>query len=222
MASHDMHRLPVVRDRGASFSYACHGCGHCCHHKAIRVDPYAVARLADALGVSTTAVLRDYVDAATSTLRQSDGGACVFFDGGCSVHSGRPLPCRLYPLGWGGEPNGDESFYELSAHPQSAGVYGTDGTVADYLASQGTAPYERASWRYAEVLRRLHLAADADGPDPGAPPSITDVDEAVRHHCEQRGEPIPDDVEARVDLHLALLHAWLDAAGAPAGGCTPG
>lgn len=206
-----MHLLPVVRDRDEAFSYACHGCGRCCVHKAIRVDTYAVARLADALGTTTGDVLDRYVDAGTSTLRQRDGGACVFYDGGCSVHPGRPLACRLYPLGWSARTDGTESFLQLSGHPGSPGVYGTDGTVADYLASQETAPYERASWRYAAVLRRLRAALEADGPDPGDPPPIADVDAALA----EAGGPVPDDVEARVECHLALLHAWLDAAGAP-------
>lgn len=212
---HGLRLLPVAHDRETAFSYTCHGCGRCCYHKAIRVDPYAVARLADALGTTTTEVLARYVEPETSTLRQSDDGACVFFDGGCSVHPGRPLACRLYPLGWAAQQDGRETFLQLSPHPESEGEYGTDGTVAEYIESQETAPYEWGSRRYARVLGRLRAALDADGPDPGDPPFVTDIDEAVRHHCETHGEAIPDDVEARVDLHLVLLHAWLDSAGAP-------
>jgi len=206
-----MRLLPVVHDRETAFAYACHGCGRCCHHKAIHVGPYAVARLAEVLGTATTDVLDRYVDPETSTLRQTAGGACVFYDGGCSVHPGRPLSCRLYPLGWSAQADGSEVFLQLSGHPDSPGVTGTDGTVAGYLASQETAPYERASWRYAAVLQRLRAGVEADGPDPGDPPSVTDVDAALA----EAGEPVPDDVEARVERHLALLHDWLDAAGAP-------
>lgn len=206
-----MHLLPVVRDRVAVFSYTCQGCGRCHHHKAIRVDPYVVARLADALGTTTTAVLERYVEPETSTLRQRDDGACIYFDDGCAVHSGRPLACRLYPLGWSGQADGAETFYELSAHPETEGVYGTDGVVAGYLASQDTAPYERASWRYAAALQRLAAAAEVDGPDPGEPPPVSDIDAALA----QTDDGPPDDVEARVDRHLSLLHGWLDAAGPP-------
>lgn len=206
-----MHLLPVVRDREAAFSYVCQGCGRCCYHKAIRVDPYAVARLADALDTTTGDVLDRYVDPATSTLRQRDGGACVFYDDGCTVHPGRPLACRLYPLGWSGQTDGTETFHELSPHPQTEGVYGTDGTVAGYLTSQETALYEHASWRYTAVLDRLRRAAEVDGPDPGEPPSLMDIDAALA----QTGAAPSGRVEARVGWHLDLLHRWLDTAGAP-------
>ncbi|MEL6616892.1 MAG: YkgJ family cysteine cluster protein [Bacteroidota bacterium] len=217
-ARHDMHLLPVVHDRESAFAYTCHGCGRCCYHKGIRVGPYTVARLAETLATTTTEVWDRYVDAETSTLRQRPDGACVFFDGGCSVHPGRPLACRVYPLGWTQKTDGSEAFLQVSPHPESAGVYGQGGTVADYIASQETAPYEAATQRYAGVLVRLRAALAFDGPEVGEMPPITDVDAAVRADCDARGVPVPDDVEARVDLHLALLHRWLDAAGAPASG----
>lgn len=231
-----MDLLPVVRSRDDAFAYACGGCGRCCAHKDIRVDPYAVARLADVLGASTTEVLERYVEPETLMLRQAEGGACVFYDGGCSVHPGRPLSCRLYPLGWTAQADGTEAFLELSAHPETLGVYGGPGTVADYLEAQGTAPYERASWRYAAVLDRLRHAladgseAEARGPEPadgagldGAglevpTPPVLDVDAALEADAAATGERPPDGVEARVERHLALLHRWLDAAGAPPAG----
>ncbi|GAB5533867.1 MAG: hypothetical protein Rubg2KO_01160 [Rubricoccaceae bacterium] len=218
MEPHRMTLLPVARTRESAFAYACHGCGRCCTHKKIRVDAYAVARLAETLGVPTGEVMDRYIDADTSTLKQTEDAACVFLDdSGCGVHSGRPLACRLYPLGWFSDrATGDESFGELSPHPETDGIYSTDGTVADYLEAQGTAPYERAARRYAEVLWRLNEALELDGPDPGEPPPIYDVDAAVETDCAARDVPVPEGVEARVDLHLELLHRWLDAAGAPA------
>jgi len=213
-----MTLLPVARTRESAFSYTCNGCGRCCHDKTITVSPYEAARLADALDLSTTEVFERYIASETRSIKTVENGACVFFDTitGCTVHAGRPLSCRLYPLGWFSDRQEREVFAELTAHPQTEGVYGTDGTVADYLASQETAPFELASKRYAEVLWRLNAAADTDGPDPGDPPPLTDVDAAVTADCTARGVPVPDDVEARVDLHLNLLHRWLDAAGAPA------
>jgi Fe-S-cluster containining protein len=213
-----MHLLPVVHDRGTAFAYDCHGCGRCCRHKAIRVSPYEVARLAEVLATTTSDVLGRWVDLDTNTLHQRDGGWCAFYDGGCSVHPGRPLACRFYPLGWNAKTDGTEAILQLSPHPESEGVYGTGGTVGAYLTSQETAPYERASWRYSVVLQRLRAALGADGPDPGEPPPIFDLDAALA----EAGGPIPDGVEARVDRHLALLHEWLDAAGAPRIEALPG
>lgn len=125
--------------------------------------------------------------------------------------------CRLYPLGWGSGSDGAEVFFELEPHPRTEGVYGGDGTVGDYLEAQGTAPYERAARRYTAALRRIQAAAERDGPDPGPPPPLMDVDRAVAAECEARGVAVPDDVEERVEIHLALLHRWLDGAEGIAG-----
>lgn len=212
-----MTLLPVARTRESAFSYACHGCGRCCHGKSITVSPYEAARLGDALNLTTTEVFERYIVPETRSVRTVENRACVFLDEtGCTVHSGRPISCRLYPLGWFSDRQDREAFAELTAHPQTEGVYGTDGTVADYLAAQETAPFERAARRYADVLWRLNAATDTEGPDPGEPPPMTDVDAAVEADCAARGVPVPDDVEDRVNLHLDLLHRWLDAAGAPA------
>ena len=43
------------------------------------------------------------------------------------------------------------------------------------------------------------------------PPPVSDIDAALA----QTDDGPPDDVEARVDRHLSLLHGWLDAAGPP-------
>ena len=73
--------------------------------------------------------------------RAEDRG-CVFLGPrGCTVHPDRPLACRIYPLARWVAPDGDESFGHLEPHPQTAGIYGTKGTVDDYLTSQGLPPY---------------------------------------------------------------------------------
>lgn len=216
MTEHRMALRPEVRARNDAYSYVCHGCGHCCHHKAIRVSPYEVARLGDVLGESTTTVLARDIDPEMSTLRTTAEGACTYLRGtGCAVHAGRPLACRLYPLGWIVTADGDEAFTEFEGHPRSAGLTGADGTVADYVDAQGTAPYMDAARRYEAVLHRLRLAIEVDGPDPGDSPPLADVDAAVEGDCARRGVAVPEGVESRVDCHLALLHGWLDAAGAP-------
>jgi Fe-S-cluster containining protein len=215
MTDPDPHRSAL---RGASdaFAYTCHGCGRCCHDKVIRVSPYGVARLAEALGRSTTEVLEHDIDPASLTLPVTSSGACRYLDGTrCTVHSGRPLACRLYPLGWVVTPEGEEFYLDRAPHPQTEGVYGTDSQIADYLAAQGARPYQHATIRYEAVLRRMTAAAEVEGPNPGPPPPIQDVDAAVQAACDERRIPVPADLEDRIDLHLSLLNEWLDAAQAP-------
>ncbi len=55
-----------------------------------------------------------------------------------------------YPLARWISPDGDESFGHLTPHPQTAGIYGTRGTVDDYLTSQGLAP--TSPWRSATAI----------------------------------------------------------------------
>lgn len=217
--------LPVFRTRDSPFAYTCRGCGRCCHQKTIRVGPYEVARLAAALGVTTGEVIRHYLAEDGATLKSTRDGACVFLEGRhCSVHGGRPLVCRTYPLGRVlSREDGDEVIVELRPHPESEGVYGRhdaggaeDATdeelapsVADYFQDQGVERYERTGRRYRDVLERLAMLLESGAAVPGGCPPLMDVDEAVRADCEARGVDVPACVEARVELHLVLLDRWL-------------
>lgn len=223
--------LPVFRTRASAFGYTCNGCGRCCRGKEIRVGPYEVARLADYLGLSTEQVLARYVRDNGATLRTTPDGACIFLSGrSCSVHGGRPLVCRMYPLGSVSSSDGEEVIVELPPHPDSDGVYDEYGeaqegagepastpagarppyTVADYFRAQGADPYERAGARYALVLERLAALLHDGSFAPEDPPPLLDVDAAVSDYCEANDLSVPEDVEERVELHLGLLDRWLE------------
>jgi hypothetical protein len=67
----------------------------------------------------------------------------------------RPLACRINPFARWISPESDESFGHLDPHPQTAGVYGTRGTVEDYRTSPGLAPYFAMADRYGELYDRM-------------------------------------------------------------------
>jgi hypothetical protein len=48
---------------------------------------------------------------------------------------------------------------------------------------------------------------------------LSDVDDTVRSFCEQRGLPIPDEIDALVELHIRAVNAWLDEVEAGGGAC---
>lgn len=74
----------------------------------------------------------------------------------CSIHEGRPLACRLYPLGLERAPDGrGERFVRLEPAPGSLGVYGDDGTVGDFLEAQDAAEYLDANDRYRRLIPRI-------------------------------------------------------------------
>jgi Fe-S-cluster containining protein len=186
------------------------------------VSPYEIARIAAALAISTTEVLARYTIEGGTVLRQREDGGCSLLAGkGCGVHPGRPLVCRLYPLGRVIAKDGSESFVQLRGHPQTEGVLGENGTIGEFLESQGAAPYLAASARYFVLFSRLIavLRARPEGPDTfrgvvshGAPESDAlewlDIDATLARRA--RSE-IPSDVEARVALHLSLLECEIAA-----------
>jgi Fe-S-cluster containining protein len=209
-----------VRDK--PFSYACAGRGRCCFEKRIVVSSYEIARIADVLALSTTEVIQRYTIEGGTVLRQREDGGCSLLDGtACGVHGGRPLVCRLYPLGRMVQKDEAEQFITLRGHPQSEGKLGEDGTIGAFLEAQGTEPYTVASARYFALFTRLMavLQARQGGIDSfqsvvtsGAPEDNAlewlDIDATLARRAE--GE-IPTDVEARVALHLSLFEREIAA-----------
>ncbi len=218
-------RTDFSLERSTPFSYECHGCGRCCIGKTIPLNPYEVARIAELLGTTTTDVLARFTANGGATLAARDDASCVFLAGrACGIHAARPLACRLYPFGRQLAAGGTERFAEVVPQPGSEGVYGTSGTVADYLRSQGAEPYVRMADRYVALLGRMLrvLAAredaervrdDATSAMQRAPApedeSWLDVDAVVAQWCAERGEAIPKDVDAKIAIHVRALEGWL-------------
>ena len=159
-------------NRNSPFSYVCNACGLCCHNKVITLSPYDVMRLARAVAAST----RDAIDRFTirrgSILKFTDDGACAALEGACcGVHRGRPLACRLYPLGLERIEDSDgEKFVMLEPAIGSLGDYGIDGDVNGFLDAQGVGVYLTANARYASLLpvfrERIAAAVDFDRVEP--------------------------------------------------------
>ena len=202
--------------RAAPFGYRCQRCGRCCRDGfRIQLNPYEVARLARHRGVSTTEFR-----AATTTgghgseLARTADGTCVLFGAdGCSVHADRPLVCRLYPLGRSFGPGSGEAFHHAEAVAGSRGDWRGDGTIATFLDAQGAAPFIVAADAYLAWLNaamvRLRGLGRGDGDVAAAPTdngSLLDMDAAIAVHG---GDCPPDDIEARKDLHLEILHRHL-------------
>lgn len=148
-----------VVNRAAPFSYDCNACGKCCRDKVITLAPYDVLRIARAAGVSTRQAIARFTLRRGSILKFGAGGACAMLDGvRCRIHEGRPLACRLYPLGLEREHAADgrgERFVRLEPALGSLGVYGAEGTIGDFLEAQDVAEYLDANDRYRRLIPRL-------------------------------------------------------------------
>jgi len=156
-------QLPLTCSRG----------GTCCHGNRIGLNPWELARLAHARGL-TPATFRERFTSEGGIVLRFDGPAddrglpaCSQYlggdDPGCTVHDARPLVCRLYPLGrrQQGERTGyihlGSTFPCLSGCPAVASL--PKRTVAAYLESQDVSAAETAHDAYLEIMQHLADAA---------------------------------------------------------------
>jgi Fe-S-cluster containining protein len=140
----------------ASFSYTCNQCGLCCRDKVITLSPYDLLRIAHATGVSTAEARRQYTIRRGSILHFDSQGRCVALDETrCTIHQGRPLACRLYPLGLQRNIDGQASFVLLDPASGSRGIYDVNGTIDGFLNGQGVPEYLDAVARYRSLLKPM-------------------------------------------------------------------
>jgi uncharacterized protein len=150
-----------------SLPLTCTRAGACCHGNMVWLNPWELARLAAAKGLTSRVFRNRHCEFGGIRLR-FDGppgakglAACSQYlpDCGCSVHRGRPLACRLYPLGR--ERRGKELHYihrgkNFPCLESCPGVVDLPHlTVADYLAGQDVMAGVAAQDEYLELMQRL-------------------------------------------------------------------
>jgi uncharacterized protein len=216
------------------FAFSCSQCSSCCRDKKIQVNPYEIARLARNRNMSTSSFAEHYTDGPGTLLNWREDGTCVFLEpGGCSVHPDRPLVCRLYPLGRHVLNSGAEHFSEIEPDPECTGVYLENGTITDYLESQGARPFMHAADRYLNLFWKLHGILLETAADPAKEEAIitvfrnfslgagekgekavnlTDMDAAVAEFCNRSNRQVPIDVEEKMSIHIEAVEAWANNA----------
>ncbi len=151
----------------SSFSFTCRACSRCCQGKVILVGPHEILGMSRTLGIGTTEFLSRYTEQGGTALRTAKDGRCLFVGpDGCRVHVRRPLVCRLYPLGRKTDSEGQESFAMYATQPDCEAEIGREGTVTEFLESQGVEPYFEWSRRYGEIYRRMIELLGRVEPDP--------------------------------------------------------
>jgi len=149
----------------------CSRSGTCCFGKQVFVNPWELALLAREKELSPGEFRDRYCDFGGIQLR-FDGAAT--FKGmaacsqyvpnfGCSVHSARPLVCRLYPLGRQKQNEKQhymfrgEEFPCLKDCPEVMDL--PKLTVSDYIKGQNTRDFELVQHEYLEIMQNLADAA---------------------------------------------------------------
>lgn len=145
----------------------CSRSGSCCFGKDVMLNPWELFSFSQEKKIST----REFRD-----LYSQFGGIQLLFDGkpdekgqkacsqyventGCSVHLGRPLACRLYPLGRQVQFEKAEYIYEGNAFPCLADCSEVLNlpklSVGEYLKGQEAHQYEKALDAYLMVMQNI-------------------------------------------------------------------
>ena len=145
----------------------CSRAGVCCHGNVVMLNPWEVYSLAKEKKMSPPAFRDGYCEL---------GGAKLKFDGkqnlqgkkacnlyvenfGCSVHVGRPLACRLYPIGRQIQNNSVQYMHQGTTFPCLAGCAEVLNlpklTVGAYLLGQATEKFETAQDAYLELMQNI-------------------------------------------------------------------
>jgi Fe-S-cluster containining protein len=133
----------------------------------VRLNPWELAHLAQAKGLSPREFRDRFCEFGGIRLR-FDGtpgwkgqSACSQYvpDFGCSVHLGRPLACRLYPLGRQRQGKNVQYIFQGKDFPCLEGCPEVldlpQLSVAEYIAGQSAQSYEVAQDAYLEVMQNL-------------------------------------------------------------------
>ncbi|MDD4969254.1 MAG: YkgJ family cysteine cluster protein [Paludibacter sp.] len=145
----------------------CSRSGTCCHGNLVMLNPWELMCLAREKGIRAGEFRDQYCDFGGIRLRfDGEAGwrgkqACSQYIGnfGCSVHLGRPLACRLFPLGR--EIQSEEVHYMhqgvefpcLEGCPEVSGL--PQLSVGEYLKGQETERFEKAQDEYLAIMQSL-------------------------------------------------------------------
>ncbi len=145
----------------------CSRSGTCCFGKRVSLNPWELVSLAESKKMTPREFRDKFCEFGGIRLR-FDGetvlnGDCscsqYIPDFGCSVHGGRPLVCRLYPLGRQKQNETSIYIYQGKEFPCLKGCPEVTTlplmTVADYVKGQAASKYETAQDEYLEVMQNL-------------------------------------------------------------------
>ncbi len=158
--------MDTILRPGDRLPLTCTRSGACCHNKAIFLNPWELARLARAKGLPSCE-FRNRFTLGGIRLRMGEAprAPCSQYDpeSGCTVYPGRPLACRLFPLGRQRQGEAVSYLHRGKAFPCLAECPEVSGlpplSVAEFLAAQRTGPGEAAQDAYVQLTLDLSEGA---------------------------------------------------------------
>lgn len=141
--------------------------GTCCFGKAVFINPFELSHLANAKNTTISNFINENCEPGGIQLK-FDGSkdkngqlACSLYvdNFGCSIHTGRPLACRLYPIGRQIQNNKHQYIFEGKTFPCLTDCKEVLNlpqlTVEEYLNGQETELFENAQDGYLEVMQNI-------------------------------------------------------------------
>lgn len=145
----------------------CSRAGVCCHGNVVMLNPWEVYSLAKEKKMSPPAFRDGYCELGGAQLKfdgkpnlQGKKACNLYVDNfGCSVHVGRPLACRLYPIGRQIQNNSVQYMHQGTTFPCLTGCAEVLNlpklTVGAYLLGQATEKFETAQDAYLELMQNI-------------------------------------------------------------------
>ena len=80
--------------------FICQQCGYCCQGETtVSLDKEDQERMIRYLGKTRDEVFRKYWRQSGNTIQMKTvDGHCIFYDNGCTIHTGKPWRCTQWPL----------------------------------------------------------------------------------------------------------------------------
>ena len=145
----------------------CSRSGWCCHGNLVLLNPWELFSIAKEKKITPEEFRNLYCDFGGIQLRfngktgwKGQHACSQYVDNfGCSVYFGRPLACRLYPLGREIQNNEVKYIYQGDKFPCLQGCAEVLKlpylSVGDYLEGQMTDRYETAQDEYLELMQNI-------------------------------------------------------------------
>ena len=145
----------------------CSRSGTCCFGKAVMLNPWELLNFSKEKKITPREFKELYTELGGIRLlfngnpdKKGQKACSQYIDNvGCSVHKGRPLACRLYPLGRQIQFDKAHYIYEGATFPcltDCAEVLDLPKlSVGEYLKGQGAGPFEKAQDAYLIVMQNI-------------------------------------------------------------------
>lgn len=145
----------------------CSRAGSCCHGNQVLLNPWELYRLAKEKKITSVQFRDQYTSLGGIQLLfngklawQGKAACSQYTEGfGCSVHLGRPMACRLFPLGRQIQNNEAHYMHQGATFPCLTDcpevVELPHLSVGDYLQGQETEQFEQAQDAYLELMQDL-------------------------------------------------------------------